>query len=174
MVKLEHLERRDIEKIIEWNKDKSEDFLLQWAGSQYKYPLTEEQIHQRLIAGANKEDSDTYIYKIISSESGEMLGTIELSKIDRINRTARVCRFLIGEEQQRGAGIGRAALEQAVKKGFTVFKAEKIYLGVFDFNTNAIKCYESVGFKKEKLTENARKAKNGFWNIYEMAITREE
>lgn len=174
MIKLEYVEGKDIEKIIEWNKDKSADFLLQWAGPQYQYPLTEEQIIQRLINGANKEDSDTYIYKIILIESGEMIGTIELSKIDKINRTARVCRFLIGEEQWRGKGIGKTALEQVVKSGFIALKLKKVTLGVFDFNAMAIKCYEGVGFKKEKLIENARKAENGSWNVYEMAITREE
>lgn len=174
MVRLEYLESEDIKNIIEWNKDKSADFLLQWAGPQYQHPLTEEQIRQRLIDGTNKENSDTYIYKIILNETNKMIGTIELSKIDRINKTAKVCRFLIGEEDQRGRGIGKAALQMVLEIGFTVLELNSISLRVFDFNDSAIKCYEVVGFKKKKLIKNARKADNSFWNLYEMAITREE
>lgn len=69
MVRLEYLEDTDIKNIIEWNKDKSADFLLQWGGLQYQNPLTEQQIRQRLINGVNQENSDTYIYKIILNET---------------------------------------------------------------------------------------------------------
>lgn len=51
-------------------------------------------------------------------------------------------------------------------------KFEKVTLGVFDFNENAIKCYESSGVKKERLIENAKKCAAGYWNLYEMAISK--
>jgi len=174
MIRLEYLEMADIKSIIEWNEGKSADFLLQWAGPQYKHPLTECQISQRLAKGANKKDSDTYIYKIVLNETDKMIGTIELSKIDRVNGTAKVCRFLIGEEEQRGKGIGKVALNKVLEIGFTKLNLNTISLGVFDFNESAIKCYELVGFKKRSLIKNARKADNGCWNLYKMVITREE
>jgi hypothetical protein len=40
MIRLEYLERADFKKIVEWNEGKSEEFLLQWAGPLYEYPLT--------------------------------------------------------------------------------------------------------------------------------------
>ena len=174
MVRLEYLEFEDIKNIIEWNRDKSSDFLLQWAGPKYQYPLTEEQIGKRLIDEANKENSDTYIYKVVSNETNKMIGTIELSKIDRTNGTAKICRFLIGEEDQRGKGIGKAALNKVLEIGFEVLKLNSISLGVFDFNESAIRCYEMIGFRKEKLIKNARKAGDDYWNLYEMVITKEE
>ena len=47
-------------------------------------------------------------------------------------------------------------------------------LGVFDFNTAAIKCYEKVGFKKEGLLRDARKNGNEYWNLIEMGILESE
>ena len=86
MIKISLIEIEDLEKIVEWNKNKSADYLLQWAGPMYNYPLT---------------------------------------------------------------------------------------LGVFDFNQGAIKCYENAGFTKIKLIENARETTNGYWNLYEMAISKD-
>lgn len=37
---------------------------------------------------------------------------------------------------------------------------------------SAIKCYEKVGVKKEKLIVNSSKASDGYWNLYEMSILR--
>lgn len=53
-------------------------------------------------------------------------------------------------------------------------KFEKIALRVFDFNHRAIKCYENLGFKKEKLLENARKSSIDNWNLYDMIILKRE
>ncbi|WP_286907631.1 hypothetical protein [Clostridium sp. UBA1652] len=40
MIRIELIEEEDFNKVIEWNLDKTSDFLLQWAGESYKYPLT--------------------------------------------------------------------------------------------------------------------------------------
>ena len=50
----------------------------------------------------------------------------------------------------------------------------KLRLGVFDFNTAAIKCYEKVGFKKEGLVRDARKNGDEYWNLIEMGILESE
>jgi len=53
----------------------------------------------------------------------------------------------IGEESARGQGVGRLALTylegQIVAQGF-----QRIELGVFEFNTNAIKLYQRMGYKE--------------------------
>lgn len=40
---------------------------------------------------------------------------------------------------------------------FEELKLHKVTLGVFDFNTSAIRCYENAGFVKEGFLRDARK-----------------
>jgi RimJ/RimL family protein N-acetyltransferase len=173
MIKLEYLEKEDFKKIVQWNEGKSEEFLLQWAGPVYEFPLTEEQIEKFVSTYMHKEKECFFVYKIIDAEIGQMLGTIELDVKDTVNKVGRVGRFLIGEENGRGKGIGRAALSEVLRIGFEELKLNKITLGVFDFNHRAMRCYESVGFAKENVKENYRRIGNEYWNLYDMGITRE-
>lgn len=63
-------------------------------------------------------------------------------------------------------------LIEAIRIGFEEMGFEKIILGVFDFNHRAIKCYQKVGFNIEKFIENIKNSSNGYWNLYEMGITK--
>ncbi|HEY8890320.1 MAG TPA: GNAT family protein [Clostridium sp.] len=170
MLKLEYLQKEDLKKIVEWNVKKSADYLLQWSGPAYSYPLTIEQVEDYFISN----NSNIFVYKILSIDTDEFIGTIELCETDKSNKIGRVCRFLIGEENYRGKGIGTEVLKEILRIGFKDFKFEKITLGVFDFNYGAIKCYENAGFMKEKFLENSRKSSTGYWNLYEMSISKTE
>lgn len=168
------LQKEDLKKIIEWNENKSADYLLQWAGPMYNYPLSLGQVENYFLNEVKKENSNIFIYKILLTSTGEIIGTIELRQIDEDKKIGKVCRFLIGEENVRGKGIGTEVLREILRIGFEDLKFKKIILGVFDFNKNAIKCYENVGFIKVKFIKNARKSSNGYWNLYEMAVSKDE
>lgn len=172
LIKLEFLQKEDFNKIVQWNSDNSRDFLYQWAGSWYQYPITEKQLEDRIINKANKSDSELYVYKILN-QTNEMIGTIELFKIDRIAGTAVAGKFLIGDESQRGRGLGKQILKELVRIGFNELGLNTIGINVYDFNVGAIRCYESVGFVKKNLSEKVYKSENGFWNLYEMSINKE-
>ncbi|WP_454052586.1 GNAT family N-acetyltransferase [Clostridium sp. Marseille-Q7071] len=174
MVKLEYLLEEDFDKIIKWNENTSPEYLMQWAGPTYKHPITKDQIAENFKNISDKEESQVFIYKIIYTESNEIIGTIQLIKTDNANKVGRIVRFLIGEESIRGKGIGTAAIDEILNIGFNTFLLEEITLGVFDFNHGAIRCYEKVGFKKTKITENARVVGNKYWNLYEMSIKKNE
>lgn len=120
---------------------------------------------------ANLIDSDVYVYKIVMAESDEMIGTIELFKVDRENKSAVAGKFLLNENK-RGLGIGKLALELLVKIGFNELGLNTIKINVFDFNVGAIRCYESVGFIKTTFTENVWESDEGFWNCIGMEISR--
>ena len=53
----------------------------------------------------------------------------------------------IGEESARGKGIGTQAM-QYLEEQIKVQGMHRIELGVFEFNTNAIKLYKKMGFKE--------------------------
>ncbi|MCQ1529922.1 GNAT family N-acetyltransferase [Lutispora saccharofermentans] len=174
MIKLDLFEKEDLKRIIEWNANKSADDLLQWAGPMYNYPLTLVQVENYFLNEVEKDNSNIFVYKIQLINTGEIIGTIELREVDENNKIGKICRFLIGEENIRGRGVGTEVLKEILRIGFEDLKFEKITLGVFDFNQSAIKCYENAGFTKVKFTENARKSSNGYWNLYEMIISKDE
>ncbi|KNY25911.1 GNAT family N-acetyltransferase [Pseudobacteroides cellulosolvens] len=170
MVRLELLDKTDFGHIVKWFETNNEDFLVQWAGPTYQYPLTVQQMEEHYKNGFNGADSDTYLYKIIETDSNEFIGSIQLCKIDKVNLCAVVGRFIIGVEGMRGKGFGKSALNGLVRIGFEDFGLKKLHLKVFDRNENAIKCYQKVGFIIVKHMSDVYKANDGFWGEYDMSI----
>lgn len=103
-----------------------------------------------------------------------MIGHISLGNVDRINESARIGKVLIGPSESRGNGYGTQLMLAALTFAFEELNLHKVTLGVFDFNTSAIKCYEKVGFKKEGLLRDARKNGDEYWNLIEMGILESE
>ena len=171
MIELELIKEEDLINIIKWNENTTRDFLMQWSGNLYSYPLTINQLKYYLKKA--KENFNVFIYKIIMGKDN-IIGTIELKISDEGRTIGRICRVLIGDETYRGKGIGTEVILKALQIGFENFKLNKITLGVYDFNKSAIRCYEKAGFKKYKLIKNKSKALNGMWNCNEMYISREE
>lgn len=67
--RLEVLEEQDFLQIVEWVNQYGEDFLIQWAGLTYRYPLTLDQMKSHYITGINSFDSDVFIYRIVDIEA---------------------------------------------------------------------------------------------------------
>lgn len=141
MIKILPLEQIDVVRIIKWNDAKTSDFLFQWAGRGYEYPISEKQITDRIDA---EPVSNYKLYKIVLEDN--MIGTIELMNIDLETKTAKIGRYLLNPELT-GKGYGSKALGELVSIAFNDFCMKKIWLSVFDFNKSAIRCYEKVGFK---------------------------
>jgi tRNA (cmo5U34)-methyltransferase len=161
MIRVVPLEKKDTNCIVEWNSGKGADFLTQWAGRGYQYPLTGEQIAERLTTDAA---TDYKIYGIILD--GGMIGTVELMKIDDNVKRATIGHFLL-DPAKTNHGYGTEALLLLVKKVFQETPLITLELTVFDFNKAAMRCYQKVGFKK--IGEVVRP--NG-WIAVNMEITR--
>lgn len=172
MIKLAFFDRSDMKQLIEWSGD--EAFLLQWAGPVFTYPLTEEQVIKYMKGSNDIDRSDKLIYKAIDLNTGIIVGHISLGAIDRVNRSARVGKVLVGSSSDRGKGMGQAMMKAVLKIGFEDLRLHRISLGVFDFNEQAIRSYEKVGFTREGLLRDARKYKECYWNLVEMSILEDE
>jgi RimJ/RimL family protein N-acetyltransferase len=171
MIELKYFERSDFKQLINWID--SPEFLLQWGGPQFDYPLNESQL-EKYIENANNDNSDTLVYKVIHKETGNVIGHISLSKIDRKNKSARIGKVLVGDKNIRSQGIGQLMVKEILKIAFEELKLHRVSLGVFDFNKSAIACYEKVGFKKEGLLRDCRKIGNEYWSLWEMSILENE
>lgn len=171
MIELKYFEQPDFTQLIEWID--SPAFLLQWGGPGFTYPLDEKQLEQ-YIQKANDIDSDHLIYKVMDTETADVVGHISLGKIDRKNESARVGKVLVGNRNARGQGIGQLMMIEILKIAFRELNLHRVSLGVFYFNTSAIACYEKAGFKKEGLLRDSRKNGDEYWSLWEMSILENE
>ncbi len=87
---------------------------------------------------------------IFFKENQKHIGNIKLEPIDFKNRKATIG-ILIGEKDYWGRGIGAEATALLVDYGFKDLNLKEINLGVRAQNKAAIRVYEKVGFKVEKI-----------------------
>ena len=170
MINLEPLVPEDLKQVIEWNINSTPEFLLQWSG-EFEYPLTREQLDKFYHFG--EKETGRLSFKIIDVMTCQAIGIITLQIYKEIS-SGTIVKFLIGEESKRGKGIGQKALARMLHKGFTEFCLRKIKLYVYEFNKPAIRCYEKVGFVKERLLKGVRKVGDSYWDMFEMSIFEDE
>ena len=171
MIELQYFTQDDFDQLIRWVD--SEKFLMQWAGPSFNYPLDKSQLSEYL-RGANDDQTDKLIYKVVHTETGAMIGHISLVRIDRENHSARIGRVLVGDQSYQGQGICRQMIERIVKIAFEDLELHRVSLGVFDFNSAAISCYQKAGFKKEGLLRDYRKVGDEYWSLWEMSLLEHE
>lgn len=170
-INIELLRESDFETIVKWINKHNEDFMVQWAGPTFTFPLTVEQMQNHYQKGINSVNADVFIYKITETSNREMIGTLQLCRFDSINNEAVIGRFLIGDSKYRGIGT---SLKKVVQIGFKRFNLKRIRLNIYDINDSAIRCYKRVGFMKGKITENVYTSSRGIqWNNYEIFLDKE-
>lgn len=171
MIELQYFTQDDFEQLIRWINSK--EFMMQWAGPSLHFPLDEHQLTE-YISGANHDQAEKFIYKVVHTETGAVIGHISLASIDRDNRSARIGRVLVADQNYRGQGICQEMIKRVVKFAFDDLGMHRVSLGVFNFNASAISCYEKAGFKKEGLLRDYRKVGDEYWSLWEMSILEHE
>ncbi len=166
LIKLEPFKRSDFKQLINWID--SEGFLIQWSGNAFTYPLNDQQLEQYI------ESTNTLAFKVIDEETKEVIGHISLGQIDNINKSARIGKVLVGDTKMRGRSIGKHMMKAVLHIAFDELKLHRVTLGVYDFNTSAISCYEKIGFVKEGLLRESKKVGETYWNLWEMSMLEYE
>lgn len=162
--------REDIPLLIDWVE--TPEFLMQWSGAQFRFPLTEEQLEEYWRMSCEK-DRNVYSYSVVHKEQQQVIGHLSFT-VDPVNQSARIGKVLIGAPSMRGKGIGSQMIQQALMILFEEMQLHRVNLGVFDFNQSAIACYERIGFRREGLMRECRKIGNAYWNQWEMGILSRE
>jgi len=154
VIELQPFARTDFERLIGWIP--SADFMLQWSGPQFSYPLTVAQLEE-YIRSAELSPPLRYIYKAVDSGSGRVVGHIELSMAGADSGT--IARVLVGDPALRGQGIGQQMVRCAVEVAFDALKLDSLHLSVFAFNRAALSCYQRLGFAIDRAP----------WRVYKFA-----
>jgi RimJ/RimL family protein N-acetyltransferase len=164
-MKLEQFTEDDIDLLISWIPDRR--FLIQFAGPRYSFPLSREQLQ------ADIADMKKCLFKAIDGE-GNIVGHIQLLKIDRNNGSAYVGGVLIGEKNKRGSGLGFLMVNALINKAFYELQLKTLLLNVFDFNIPAYRCYEKAGFKEVARKEVKLPGFNERWYRIKMKLEAAE
>lgn len=173
-IELKPLAESDFLLIVEWVNVHDKDFTFLWAGNTYSYPLTVKQMEDHYRDGINSINSGVFIYKIVDDETEEMIGTIQLGRMNMAKKEAVVGRFLLKTQEYRSKGIGTAVLNELVRIGFEDFHLQTIKLNVFHINIQAIRCYEKVGFINGQIREKVYQSSYGeYWDGIEMILDKE-
>lgn len=170
-IELRPFERIDFSRLIGWVK--TPEFLLQWAGPIFRFPLDEPQL-DIYWRDAQEDPLFRKIYKALNTADQSVIGHIELNNIDLQDKSATVCRVLVGEPSLRNKGVGLQMVRKVLEIGFDRLGLHRIDLLVFDFNRAAIRCYEKAGFRKEGHIREARKIGSEYWSLYHMSILEYE
>lgn len=144
MLRLRPYVPEDGKSIVTWLD--SEDTFRKWSADQYKeFPVLPEQISEK-YADAGKEGR--FIALTAFDESG-LVGHFTIRFTDEKMETARLG-FVIVDGRKRGRGYGRKMLSMGIKYAFEFLRAERVTIGVFENNLPARRCYESLGFHKNR------------------------
>ncbi|KUR74768.1 GNAT family N-acetyltransferase [Novosphingobium sp. Fuku2-ISO-50] len=85
----------------------------------------------------------------------EIAGYIQITAIEPIHRSANLG-ILIGRVEDRGRGLGREAMELAVRFCWDHLNLSRLSLAVHADNVSAIALYEKLGFATEGILQKAQ------------------
>lgn len=148
MITLKATRLQDFSTIIKWVT--SQESLMQWAGPAFQFPLDDEQWKDYISR------PHQFTYTAVETTSNIICGHIALGNIDSINQQARIGKVIVNPDS-RGKGIAEHMIKQVLTIAFNEYRCHKVTLGVFDFNTPALHCYEKLGFQKDGLLRDHRK-----------------
>jgi RimJ/RimL family protein N-acetyltransferase len=172
MIKLEYFSKEDFKELMEWMNN--EHLITNWAGSLFKFPLTEDSLDWYIEDTNDIDNSDAFIWKGVSTTTGKTVGHISLGSVSQKNKSGRISRVLIGNTTERGKGGCTGMINAVLKFAFEDLQLHRISLGVYDFNHAAIRCYEKCGFIKEGLMRDVLKYEDDYWSLWEMSILEDE
>jgi RimJ/RimL family protein N-acetyltransferase len=133
----------DFPKLISWAE--TEEFLLQWTGRTFTYPLTVKQL-EKYYKGMMRSKPIRMIYKAIVENIH--IGGITIDWEKSFKNEASITCVIVGDKDYIGKGTGELIVNKACKIAFEELGKIKLALNVFSFNHSAIRCYEKCGFSE--------------------------
>lgn len=137
-VYLSPIDKNDYLKYTEWINDM--DVAI---GMTFASMLIDEETEKSALERLSKAP---FNFAIILKGTDQVIGNVGFPKLDYVNRAGEVGIF-IGDKSCWGNGYGKEALELLLDFGFNLLNLNNIHLKAYSFNTQALKCYEKVGFR---------------------------
>ncbi|MBF0370537.1 MAG: GNAT family N-acetyltransferase [Magnetococcales bacterium] len=134
----------DLDRSLPWRNDPEiRDNVLGYPGAVSREQ--EERWYQRIL---EERESNRLVLGVEDLSDGVLVGFIQLSDIDRHDRTAQLG-LTIGEKSRQGRGLGREALGLMVDYAFDLLELNRIWIRVVAYNERALTLYRKMGFQDE-------------------------
>jgi len=117
--------------------------------------------------------ADDHRYAIVEIESDRLLGWAGLKDVDYVHRHCLFVVF-IGEAEDRGKGYGSEAVRLLLEHAFDYLNMHNVGLWVFEYNTPAIACYKSIGFREVGRRRHALMRFGKFHDVILMDMLEDE
>jgi RimJ/RimL family protein N-acetyltransferase len=163
MITLEKFTEEDFDTLINWIK--SEDDLILFAGPTFKFPLTKEQLSAYINSDIRK------VYKVVNEGTNEVIGHCELNDINITSKSARVCRVLVGDPENRNKGYCRKMIQKLITIAFNELSLNNLTLKVYEKNEAAVKCYTNCGFEVKGKIHKSMAGPGKYWPAFIMSLT---
>ena len=163
MIEIKKFEEKNIDKLISWIKSAEE--LMQFAGPNLKFPLTELQLQESLV------NENLLMFSVFTQKKNQLIGHGEIFLKEYSFALGRI---LIGKTENRGKGYGKIITQKLLDFGFENTDKQKAELNVFDWNISAIKAYEKAGFKVNPNQKLEREVNGKIWTAINMIIDKNE
>ncbi|AOM81669.1 GNAT family N-acetyltransferase [Salisediminibacterium beveridgei] len=169
MYELRELQKEDILAINNWRKNIE---LIECLGAPFRY-INLDVEYKWYENYLNNRQSNIRCAVVESNKKEIIKGLVSLTNINFINQSA-VFHIMIGDDENRGKGIGYFATTELLNHAFNDINLNRIELTVLETNTRAIRLYERVGFKIEGTKRNSVYKNGEFVNMILMGILKEE
>lgn len=153
-------EPTDFHLLENWVTDP--DILFLFAGTEFSYPITQEQIinyqakrpDRRFYLGFTEDNIPFAFGEIIPQE----------------DNTQRVGRLLVGDPALRGKGLGSYFVKQLIAECIRLYNTPRVDLYVWENNQPAIRCYKSIGFNFVDVEPYVMMREGKQYNLLKMSI----
>ena len=161
-------ERADIPLFVRWFNDLRTTRTLIFLG-----PMGTASEEAWFTEMAEHHGKDRWFFVICRLEDDRAVGSIDLHQVDYRNGTCSLG-IVIGDPADSGKGYGSDALRTLLGFGFDQLRLERIELEVYDFNADARRLYERVGFRHEGTSRHALYSDGAFHDVNRMSVLRDE
>jgi RimJ/RimL family protein N-acetyltransferase len=128
---------------------------------------------ERTRAWIEQATHDSTVAPFAIELDGVHVGNVVLDRIDNHLATCRLSIY-VGESAARGKGVGRAAVEQAVRHAFQTLGLNKVWLTVHVHNAPAIAAYVAAGFAVEGILRDEFVLRGKRCAAFYMSVLNEE
>jgi RimJ/RimL family protein N-acetyltransferase len=165
---LREISESDLLLINQWRNDKE---LIDLLGNNFLFIA--EEVDHAWYENYLRNRANNVRLMIVESEKSLPIGTVQLTNIHLINRSAEFS-VMIGNKDYWSKGAGFFSTASILKHGFENLNLNRIYLTVLEYNERAIKVYERAGFIREGLLREAIFKNGKFRNLVQMSVLKSE
>lgn len=119
------------------------------------------------------KESGIVIFGIYTHESDQFIGVCTLEPPHWRTRKSEMG-ITIGDKAYWGNGYGSDATRVLLRYAFLELNLNRVYLGVFSYNTRAIRAYEKIGFVHEGSRREIVFRDGHYYDMFMMAMLRHE